>query len=176
PWAGWLSAPPNTQWPRRVGAEKRLHENYDVQPDGEGDQCTAGINFDPCRPRADILRDYLQVVETVYQPERYFGRVLKVGRMLESSRRRYKPSWSRQLKELRGFFRLIAKIIRTPARGPFFKTLLKELWSNPTSIRYTVSLMALYVHFGPFSHFVARRIRLAIEKEAQTPSRVANAA
>ena len=60
--------------------------NEQAQPDGESDQCTAGINFVPCRPREEILRDYLEVVETIYAPEAYFGRVLRVGRQLDSRR------------------------------------------------------------------------------------------
>ena len=63
--AGLLFALPTTQLTRRLAAAGRLHENFDVAPEGVGDQCTAGINFDPCRPRADIFRDYLQVVETI---------------------------------------------------------------------------------------------------------------
>jgi radical SAM superfamily enzyme YgiQ (UPF0313 family) len=171
--AGLLYALPNTQLSRRLKAEGRLHENYDVQPDGESDQCTAGINFAPRRPREDILRDYLEVVESIYAPEAYFGRVLRVGKMLDSKRRRYKPSLGRQLKELQGFLRMARKLgLKKGTRGPFWKTLLKALVSNPGSIRYTGSLMALYLHFGPFAQFVSQRIRKAIDAERRNPTQV----
>ena len=175
--AGMLYALPNTQLSRRLKKEGRLHEHYDVQPDGETDQCTAGINFVPCRPREEILRDYLAVVETIYAPEAYFGRVLRVGKRLNSRRRRFKPSLGRQVKEFRGFLRLVKKMtLQQSTRGPFWGTLLKALWANPRSIRYTVSMMALYLHFGPFSRFVSQKINQAIEQERRTPSRVASAA
>src|SRR5207237_1189734 len=62
--AGLLFALPTTQLSRRLQKEGRLHEGYELAPEGVGDQCTAGLNFDTRRPRVDILRDYLSVIET----------------------------------------------------------------------------------------------------------------
>ncbi|MEO6597757.1 MAG: B12-binding domain-containing radical SAM protein, partial [Planctomycetota bacterium] len=42
------------------------------------------------------------------------------------------------------------------------RTMLGSLWKNPKSIRYTGAMVALYLHFGPFSKYVANRIRTAI--------------
>jgi hypothetical protein len=172
--AGLLFALPTTQLTRRLAAAGRLHDNFDVAPDGVGDQCTAGINYDPCRPRLDILKDYLKVVETIYTPENYFGRVLKVGRELDSSKRLFKPGFKQWLKELKGFTRMALKLgfSRATAR-PFWGTLLKALVKNPKSVRYTGSLMALYLHFGPFSEYVAGKIREAIAQEERQPTKVA---
>jgi hypothetical protein len=36
-----------------------------------------------------------------------------------------------------------------------------------------MSIMALYLHFGPFSKYVAGQIRKEIERETRTPSPVA---
>ena len=172
--AGLLTALPTTQLTRRLAAAGRLPENFDVAPEGEGDQCTGGLNFVPCRPRIEILRDYLNVIETVYTPESYFDRVLSVGSMLDSANRRYKPNFKQWFKELRGFGRMILKLgLRGATRSPFWRTLLKSLWRNPKSIRYTTSLMALYLHFGPFANYVSTRIRQAIAKEEREPSAVA---
>jgi hypothetical protein len=172
--AGLLYALPTTQLTRRLAAAGRLHKDFDVAPEGVGDQCTAGINFDPCRPRAEILKDYLKVVETVYTPESYFNRVLKVGRSLDSSQRRFKPTLTHRLRELKGFWRMILKLgVRGPARRPFWRALLRSLLENPRSARYTGSLMALYLHFGPFSKYVAGKIREAIAIEENNPSKVA---
>ncbi len=171
---GLLYALPTTQLTRRLAAEGRLPEDFDVAPDGAGDQCTTGINFIPCRPRADILRDYLRVVEAVYAPDRYFARVRRVGEILDSSRRRYRPGFRQWVRELKGFARLAVRLgVRSPARRHFWHELLHLLWKNPRSIRYAVSLMALYLHFGPFSKEVAALIRKAIEEEERNPSRVA---
>jgi hypothetical protein len=167
--AGLLFALPTTQLTRRLATAGRLHENFDVAPEGVGDQCTAGLNFDPCRPRLDILKDYLKVVETIYTPENYFGRVLKVGQALDSSQRRFRPGLKQWWKELKGFFRMACKLgLRKETRGQFWSTMVKALWRNPKSIRYTGSLMALYLHFGQFSKYVAEKIREAIVVEEST--------
>jgi hypothetical protein len=161
--AGLLTALPTTQLTRRLAKEGRLAEDFDVAPDDGGDQCTAGLNFVTRRPRADILADYLQVIETLYAPKNYFGRVAKVGRMLDSSRRRFRPTFRHRLKELKGFYRMTLKLgFQKDTRGPFWRTVLGSLVRNPKSIRYTGALIALYVHFGPFSRYVASRIRASM--------------
>jgi len=168
---GLLYALPNTQLTRRLATEGRLHADSAVQPAGVGDQCTTGINYDPCRPRADILRDYLAVVESVYAPDRYFARVARVGRMLDSSKRRYRPPLGRWAREARAFFRMVGRLgLRGPSRLPFWRAFLGTLIHNPGSIRYAGALCGLYVHFGPFSAEVGRRIREAIAIEEGQPS------
>src|SRR5205807_6884037 len=82
--AGLLFALPTTQLARRLAAEGRLHENFGVQPEGLSCHTTGGLNYDTKRPRLDILKDYLKVVETIYTPENYFNRVLRVGLELDS--------------------------------------------------------------------------------------------
>jgi radical SAM superfamily enzyme YgiQ (UPF0313 family) len=171
---GLLYALPNTQLTRRLATEGRLHPAFDVQPVGEGDQCTAGLNYDPCRPKVDILRDYLRVVETAYRPDQYFGRVRRVSRVLDGSKRRYKPSIGRRLKELRAFGRMVRKLgLQRGTAGEFWRTMLHAARTNPGAIRYTGALVGLYLHFGPFSRYVADRVKFAIEQELRSPSKVA---
>jgi len=171
---GLLYALPNTQLTRRLATEGRLHQDSDVQPAGVGDQCTAGINYTPYRPRADILRDYLEVIESVYAPKSYFARVRRVGRQLDSTHRRYKPNFKRWLLELRGFTRLAARLgLPAETRGEFWRTFLDTMLHNPRSIRYTGALVGLYVHFGPFARYVASQIREVIAREEANPSPVA---
>ncbi|TFG47166.1 MAG: DUF4070 domain-containing protein [Gemmatimonadales bacterium] len=168
---GLLYALPNTQLTRRLATEGRLHQDSALQPAGAGDQRTTGINFDPCRSRADILRDYLAVVESVYAPREYFARVARVGRMLDSSQRQYRPSLGRWARETRGFFRMVGQLgLRGPSRLPFWRAFLGTLIHNPRSIRYVGAMCGLFVHFGPFSEEVGRRIREAILEEERSPS------
>jgi hypothetical protein len=88
---GLLVALPTTQLSRRLEREGRLHDGFEIVPEGVGDQCTSGINFDPMRPKADILRDFLQVIETVYSPKEFFARVQELGAALDSSQRKLRP-------------------------------------------------------------------------------------
>jgi hypothetical protein len=173
---GLLVALPTTQLSRRLEREGRLHEGYEIVPEGVGDQCTSGINFDPLRPKADILRDFLQVIETVYSPEEFFGRVEQLGAVLDSSQRKFRPRLKQWLGELPAFFRMSARLgARKDTRRYFWRVFFHSLWRNPRSLRYTMSIMALYLHFGPFSKYVAGQIRKEIEHESRTPSPVATA-
>ncbi len=72
---GLLYALPTTQLTRRLEREGRLHQGLDNEPFLEGDQCTAGLNFETVRSRRDILQDYQAVLERIYQPAAYFERV-----------------------------------------------------------------------------------------------------
>jgi hypothetical protein len=120
------------------------------------------------------LRDYLQVVETVYEPRSFFGRVQDVGLMLDSSRRKFRPDFRLWCKELRAFGRMIARLGTDRAtRRPFWTVFVKSVLRNPRSLRYTMSMMALYLHFGPFSKYVADRIRQDIDREALHPTPIA---
>jgi radical SAM superfamily enzyme YgiQ (UPF0313 family) len=172
--AGLLFALPGTQLSRRLTAQGRLHEGSEQQPSDDGDQCTAGLNYDTLRPKADILRDYLKVVETIYEPDRYFARVQQVALALNSTKRRFKPPFRFWLKELGAFGRLLTRFtLDRETRGHFWRIFVKSALKNPGSLRYTVALMGLYVHFGPFSKYVAERIRRDIAREEQSPSPVA---
>jgi len=165
-----MFALPNTQLTRRLRREGRLREDYDVAMEGHGDQCTAGLNYEPLRPRADILTDYLTVIETTFAPAAYFGRVRKVAALLDSSHRRHKPSMKQMWKETKAFFKMAWKLgMPSATRGQFWRTFLGTLFRNPKSIRYIGSLCALYVHFGPFSRYVAGKIREQIAAGVAMP-------
>ncbi len=163
--AGLMFALPNTQLTRRLKKEGRLHENFDVAVATDGDQCTAGLNFEPLRPRIEILRDYLKIIETTFAPKSYYGRVRKTAKMLDSSKRVYKPTLSHMWKETKAFFKMGWNLGCRPSTAwHHWRTFIGTLLTNPKSIRYIGSLCALYVHFRPFSKYVAGKIRVAIDQ------------
>jgi hypothetical protein len=126
------------------------------------------------RPKADILRDFLQVIETVYSPEEFFGRVEQLGAALDSSQRKFRPGLKQWFGEMPAFFRMSTRLgAAIDTRRYFWRVFFHTLWRNPGSLRYTMSIMALYLHFGPFSKYVAGQIRKEIEYETRTPSPVA---
>lgn len=172
--AGLLFALPTTQLMRRLAAAGRLHDNFDVAPDGVGDQCTGGLNYNTCRPRLDILKDYLKVVETIYTAESYFNRVLKVGLELDSSKRRFKTGLRQGLLEVKGFWRMTRRLgLPRATRRHFWRTLIQAVLKNPKSLRYSGLMMAMYLDLGPFAEYVSGKIREAIEMEERNPSMVA---
>jgi hypothetical protein len=157
---GLLYALPGTQLTRRLANEGRLHRGHDLMKvEQAGDQCTLGCNFDTKRPLRDILADYKDVLEHVFSPTAYAGRLSRLAVMLDrSDRRRDLPDGDLR-KRLAGIDG-VHKIMRTlpEVREPFWKTFVEVAKTNPGALRYIVMLMALYLHLGPFSKRVIREI------------------
>jgi radical SAM superfamily enzyme YgiQ (UPF0313 family) len=171
---GLLYALPRTQLTRRLASEGRLFDNFDrfdETYDG-GDQCTAGLNFDTLRPRLEILRDYRRIVDEIYRPEAYFGRVRQVAESLNCSMKKVKLSMRHHVRDLRALTRIVWKQgVIAPYRRVFWSTLISLLRKNPRGLRYGMNLMAFYLHFGPFSRYVVQRIDQAIaNEEAASPA------
>jgi radical SAM superfamily enzyme YgiQ (UPF0313 family) len=164
---GLLTALPGTQLARRLAAEGRLAEGFERQPEGVGDQCLGGLNFVTRRPRIEILRDFLEIVERTYAPRAFFARASRVARELDSSLRRFRPSLRAQLRELRALLRIgVGTRSGSGAFVPFWRAFIASLVTNPRSIRYAASMMALYAHLGPFSRYLADRLRREIAEQA----------
>ena len=163
---GLLYALPATQLGRRLLREGRLFSGYDgPSPEDEGDQCTAGLNFETKRSRRDVLADYRAVLDAVYDPAAYFGRVRRVGRMLKRGKRRLKAPLRYVLRDARGFGRLVWRL---PAAGPgtarqFWKMAFDCAIHNPRALPFLFMLSALYLHHGPFSRQVIGQIDRQIE-------------
>jgi radical SAM superfamily enzyme YgiQ (UPF0313 family) len=168
---GLLYALPNTQLTRRLATAGRLHANHDVASPELSDHCTATLNFDTKRPLEEILHDYRRVLERVYDPAAFAGRLERLAGMLDRSGRR--PDLPEGDKRLKAGLGMVHEIIsRLPeARQPFWQTFVKCGKSNPAVLRYIVMLMAFYLHLRPFSRRVIDTIdaRLAeLELEAQS--------
>jgi radical SAM superfamily enzyme YgiQ (UPF0313 family) len=155
---GLLYALPGTQLTRRLAKEGRLHEGHDVMK-VEGDQCTLGCNFDTKRPLRDILVDYKAVLEHVYSPTAYAGRLTRLAAMLDRSGRHLALPEGDIRNKLDGV-QVVHGIMRSlpEAREPFWTAFVKVAKTNPNALRYVVMLMALYTHLGPFSKHVAGEI------------------
>jgi radical SAM superfamily enzyme YgiQ (UPF0313 family) len=171
---GLLYALPGTQLTRRLAKEGRLHEGHDVMKvEQAGDQCTLGCNFDTKRPLRDILVDYKTVLEHVYSPAAYAGRLSRLAAMLDRSDRRHALPEGDIRKKLDGV-EIVQGIMRAvpEAREPFWMAFVKVAKTNPNALRYIVMLMALYTHLGPFSKHVAGEIdrRIAELDEANLGS------
>jgi len=163
---GLLYALPATQLGRRLLLEGRLFPGYDApsRPD-TGDQCTIGLNFETKRPRRDVLADYRAVLNAVYDPSAYFGRVQRVGRMLRRGERRFKAPLAHALRDLLSVVRLVRRLpgAGPGTVGPFWKSVLDCAIHNPRALRCVVMLSALYLHHGPFSRQVIAEIDRQIE-------------
>lgn len=165
---GLLFALPNTQLQRRLAKENRLLESFEVVSEDDGDQCTGGLNFITKRPRADILRDYRRIIAESFAPKAYFNRVLQVGSTLDCSKKKLKLPARAVLTDLKAFTRLMWRMgVRKSYRWVFWRTLCQLAWRNPRGLRYSIALMALYLHFGEFKDYLVGRLGRSIHLAEQ---------
>lgn len=158
---GLLYALPNTQLTRRLEKEGRLHP---APPDWRGrhasaDQCTQGLNFDTKRPRQEIHLDYKRILEKVYEPAAYAGRLQRLAGLLDNSHRKRRTA-AGDSRHSFGASEMLTRIVANlPEPRDVFWPAFKQCVSiNPQSARWLVALFALYLHLGPFSRFVIGKI------------------
>jgi radical SAM superfamily enzyme YgiQ (UPF0313 family) len=158
---GLLYALPNTQLTRRLIAEHRLYEGHDVHAKTTADQCS-GLNFETARARREILEDYCQVLERIYDPVRFCARVERVIARLNWSRqpRRYHPGDMRRRHGIEAVQRLVNQAPEW--RDLLWDTFVRCYRMNPRAVRQTVSLLAFFLHLGPYVGHIARETETAI--------------
>lgn len=161
---GLLYALPNTQLTRRLEKEGRLHPTPDSYLPGSADQCTQGLNFDTMRPRQEILLDYKRILEKVYNPEAYAGRLERLASMLNNSNRK-RQTHASDSRHRFGSSDMVHRIISNlpEPREIFWPAFTRCVSSNPQSARWIVALTALYLHLGPFSRYVIGQIEQKME-------------
>jgi radical SAM superfamily enzyme YgiQ (UPF0313 family) len=156
---GLLYALPNTQLTRRLAREGRLHPNHDSGPTVGGDQCTDGINFDTARPLRDILMDYRQILESIYHPAAYAGRIDRLMTMLDRSRQRHELPAGDVRAKVRALDTVHRVVTAIPeAHDPFWRTFFNAARRDSSSARIAVAMIAAYAHLGPFSRQVIKAI------------------
>lgn len=161
---GLLYALPNTQLTRRLAKEGRLHPTPASYPPGAGDQCTQGLNFETVRPRQEVLLDYKRILEKVYDPAAYAGRLERLSNLLNNSNRTRRTSASDSRHRFSRSEMLHRIVNNLPAPREIFWPAFKRCVSgNPQSARWIVALTALYLHLGPFSRHVIGQIEQKIE-------------
>ncbi len=160
---GLLYALPNTQLARRLEKEGRLYAGHDRWIEETGDHCTFGLNYETLRPERDILLDYRRILERIYDPVAYGSRLDRLAALLDCSGRPELAQGDRRL-DLVSFDFVHGVLGRVPEARETFWNVFKDCRSaNPRALRHIMSLMALYVHLGPFSRFVMTEIDRRIE-------------
>jgi Domain of unknown function (DUF4070)/Radical SAM superfamily len=161
---GLLYALSATQLGRRLAKEGRLHPGHDTQPTGE--HCKRGLNFDTLRPRHEILLDYKRILETIYDPAAFAGRLRRLSDLLDrSSSRRDGPEndIKRKLGALEAMHRIVTQM--PEHRDLLWKTFTHCASTNARAVRFIVSLIAMYLHLGPYSRLVIEEI----ERQVASP-------
>lgn len=174
--AGLLTALANTQLTTRLTREGRLFPatwQMERMGEGGGDQCILGLNFDPLRPRRDVLADYKGVIDRIYTPAAFFGRVTRAARKLDcfwpARKAAAKPAW-RVAGLTRGdwiaLFRLLRSVVleQPLLLGYYLKALHTCARENPGALQAVGTMAAFYLHLGPFSRVVSQAMARQIEE------------
>jgi hypothetical protein len=169
---GLLSALPNTQMTRRLISEHRLHDGHDFHPDGRGDQCIQGLNFETVRARREILEDYRQVLTRIYEPAAFCGRVERLIARLKWMGKPQQEFAADNFRRRHGIESVRRIVSHVPEwRDLLWTTFMRCYQANPSAVRQTVSLLALYLHLGPYARQAiaeTERVIAEIELAAHT--------
>jgi radical SAM superfamily enzyme YgiQ (UPF0313 family) len=176
---GLLTALPNTELSRRLKREGRLFVDYAVNSADDGDHCNVvgqGLNFTTLRPRRAVLADARQLIAEVYRPERYFGRLRRVARVLDCGSHRAAIPLRRDLYEItRLSWRCL--VVDATMRSEVWRTVVDCARHNPAALRSVLRITALYIYFGPFALHAADALERKIaEADAARPAAAAMAA
>src|SRR5664279_4885746 len=128
------------------------------------------------RDAAAIARcsfDYRTVLEKVYDPAAYAGRLDRLGARLKRSERGLKLSEGDLRGRVKPLETVRAVVDAAPGAGDLlWASFMKCARNNPVAVRYIVFLMAMYIYLGPFSRRaieqIDRRIA-AIDAAEQSP-------
>jgi len=157
---GTLSALPNTQLSHRLRREGRLFGGGLIVEDTsvDIDQTTSGLNFATARPRTDILRDQMDVLRAIYDPQKYYERVLLTATHLRPALRS-RLSFAQVPRMVWAFLKVSRRAGLSRRTGPlYWRTLFEVLMRNPRALEAAVSLAAMHVHFFAQSEFVIRTL------------------
>jgi radical SAM superfamily enzyme YgiQ (UPF0313 family) len=179
---GLLMAPPHTDLWHRLEREGRL------RPDMEIDGGTfSPQNFEPSRPEAEILQEFIDAYDYLYEPSRFLARVYRYFLAMRPTRRTLalarglppppeclpgaKQTWQSRFSDLWAFAIICWRQgIRPPYRRQFWTQLLGMWRQNPSRLPDYVMVCALGDDLFALRKAVRERITaLMLEQGLQAP-------
>jgi len=152
---GLLYALPNTQLTRRLATEGRLFQQSSRSVgENDFDQMTSGLNFITLISRADILRNFIRVLNVIYEPSNYYKRIVFTGLNI---RPHYKhtPDFRTWLIYMRSFLRVCNKAGFNTATGFYYwRMFFTVIFRNPKGIEAAVNLAAMFIHFRKQKEYI----------------------
>lgn len=164
---GLLYGLPNTQLTRRLESEGRLFQKKSGSlGSNDIDQSTSGLNFITLKPRTEVMKNFVTVLDQIYQPANYYKRVLYNGLTL-------KPAY-KHTPDIKTWFKYLGSFLKVCRRAGFssdtgllyWKMVFTVLFRNPRAFEAAVNLAAMYIHFkGQKDYIVAMMNDLIREVE-----------
>jgi radical SAM superfamily enzyme YgiQ (UPF0313 family) len=149
---GVLQAAPHTRLWHRLEQEGRLRRDV-----GDDAGTFAALNYEPERPEAEIMQEYVDAWDFLYEPSRYLARAYRYYLAMRPERRPPAAApggplakesvpdqgmiWRRILLEIKAFFKIFWwHGVHTSYRRQFWRQMLGILWHNPTRfVQYFVA-------------------------------------
>ncbi|MGB8490910.1 MAG: B12-binding domain-containing radical SAM protein [Bacteroidales bacterium] len=143
-----LYALPNTQLTRRLASEGRLFQQASRSiGESDVDQTTSGLNFITLVPRVEVLKNFVLVLNSIYEPSNYYKRVIFTGLNIRPHYK-YTPNFRTFLSYMHSFLRVCSKAGFNKATGFYYwKMLFTVLTRNPKGVDPAVNLAAMFIHF-----------------------------
>jgi hypothetical protein len=152
---GILQAAPHTSLWHRLEREGRLRRDV-----GDDLGTFSPLNYEPDRPEAEIMQEYVDAWDYLYEPSRYLARAYRYYLAMRPIRRamaiaagnplpkpgvpQQRMTWRRKLIDIRAFFRILWRQgIRPPYRGQFLAQLIGILRKNPSRFMQYFSTCAM---------------------------------
>jgi len=111
-----------------------------------------GLNFETVRARREILEDYCQVLRRIYEPAAYCARVERLIARLKWSGKTQQEYAADNFHRRHGIESVRRIVGHFPEwRDLLWATFMRCYQANPSAVRQTVSLLALYLHLGPYA-------------------------
>lgn len=161
---GLLYALPNTQLTRRLESENRLFQDSSKSlNETDIDQSTSGLNFVTKRPRVGIIKNYLRVIEHIYEPSNFYKRVIYNGLKLKPAYK-YKPGFLTWLKYMHSFLKVCRQIGFKKQTGYlYWKMFFTILFRNPKALEAAVNLATMFIHFQKQKEYIVSSMNEMIE-------------
>jgi radical SAM superfamily enzyme YgiQ (UPF0313 family) len=164
-----LYALPNTQLTRRLASEGRLFQQASRSiGESDIDQTTSGLNFITLISRTEILKNFIRVINVIYEPSNYYKRVVYTGLNI---RPHYKhtPNFRTWLIYMRSFLRVCKKAGFNAATGFYYwKMFFTVIFRNPKGIETAVNLAAMFIHFRKQKEYGITLMKHAIDEIEKT--------
>jgi len=152
---GLLYALPNTQLTRRLATEGRLFQQSSRSVgENDFDQMTSGLNFITLISRADILKNFIRVLNVIYEPSDYYKRVVFTGLNIRPNYK-HTPDFRTWLIYMRSFLRVCNKAGFNTATGFYYwRMFFTVIFRNPKGIEAAVNLAAMFIHFQKQKEYI----------------------
>ena len=175
---GVLQAAPQTKLWHRLEGEGRLRQDM-----GDDLGTFSALNFEPDRPEADIMQEYVDAWDYLFEPSRYLSRayrcylamrpaprpqaVAAVGPVPQDRIFDQGMTWRRIFTDIKAFFKIIWwQGVRTSYRRQFWTQMIGMWRQNPTRFVEYIATCAMGEDLFNMSRVVRERAT-AIMKERQ---------